>query len=126
MDVDPWQEAGELAQLPRDAATHKLASWIGALPDWPAMHLDSGTVAGRLVALLPPRAGPALPGRETPLGAVAEGNPRVAMSAMMIFLAFVLGAQFIAASHQPPRPIDDAHAPTSGTVPPESPPSAGQ
>ena len=32
-DVDPWQEAAKLAQLPGEAATKELAALIGALPD---------------------------------------------------------------------------------------------
>ncbi len=126
MNVDPWQDAGELARLPRDAAIHKLASWIGALPGWSATQLDSGTVAGRLVALLPQRTGSSPPERETPFGTLAGGNPRLAVYAMMMFLAFVLSAPFIAGRHQPPVPTDDVHTSTSGAASPEMPPSSGQ
>ena len=36
-DVDPWQEAAKLAQLPGEAATKELAALIGALPDRAAL-----------------------------------------------------------------------------------------
>src|SRR6187200_2302521 len=32
LDVDPWAEAAELSELPKDAATQRLASLIGRLP----------------------------------------------------------------------------------------------
>jgi hypothetical protein len=32
LDVDPWQEAGELARLPPESAIARLASRISALP----------------------------------------------------------------------------------------------
>jgi hypothetical protein len=38
LDVDPWREAAELAQLPRQTATQRLASLIAALPDGPSAH----------------------------------------------------------------------------------------
>jgi hypothetical protein len=57
LEVDPWQEAGKLAQLPGEAATQRLASLIATLPDGPSAHLDPGTVASHLITLLPRRAG---------------------------------------------------------------------
>ena len=56
LDVDPWQEAAKLARLPWETATQSLASLIAALPDGPSAHLDPGTIAARLIALLPRRA----------------------------------------------------------------------
>lgn len=53
LDVDPWQEAAELARLPGEAATERLASMIAALPDGPSAPSDPRTIAARLVALLP-------------------------------------------------------------------------
>ena len=35
LDIDPWHEAAELARLPRETATQRLASLIAALPDGP-------------------------------------------------------------------------------------------
>src|SRR5580700_9207765 len=53
LDVDPWQEANDLARLPREAATQRLALLIAALPGGPSTHPDLGTIANRLIALLP-------------------------------------------------------------------------
>jgi hypothetical protein len=52
-DLDPWQEAARLAEMPTAAATRRLESFIRALPDQPLTLPDSGAVAARLVALLP-------------------------------------------------------------------------
>src|SRR5689334_3168692 len=57
LDVDPWQETAQLAQLPGVTATQRLASLIAALPDRPSTHQDPGTIAARLVELLPRRTG---------------------------------------------------------------------
>ena len=39
-DVDPWQEAAKLAQLPGETATRELAALIGALPDRASAYPD--------------------------------------------------------------------------------------
>ena len=51
--MDPWQEAGRLAKLPRIAATDWLARLIAAMPAslWPMP--DAAAIADRLVGLLP-------------------------------------------------------------------------
>jgi len=54
LDVDPWQEAADLARLPFDAAVKRLSVLIMALPDQLSAHRDSGTIAARVIALLPP------------------------------------------------------------------------
>src|SRR5580658_364583 len=61
LDVDPWQEAANLAQLPGTTATRRLTSLIAALPDTLSTHLDPGTVAARLIARLPRRTSSAAP-----------------------------------------------------------------
>jgi len=125
LDVDPWQEAAELAQLPRQTATQRLASLIAALPDGPSAHLDPGSIAARLIVLLPRGAGSNIASRETLLNDGAVTNSRTIM--YVIIIAFMLGAQYIIASHQTPAQVDNAHAPASSTVIPQiPPPSPGQ
>lgn len=53
LDVDPWQEAADLARLPFDSAVKRFAGRIAALPDQDQAHRDSPTVAARVIALLP-------------------------------------------------------------------------
>lgn len=65
LGMDPWQEAGRLATLPRSAAVDALAKIIAGMPAsrWPLP--DATSIAARLVTLLPargggPSAGPAI------------------------------------------------------------------
>jgi hypothetical protein len=51
--VDPWQEAGRLAKLPRAAAIDGLARIIAAMPASPWSLQDAMTIAAPLVLLLP-------------------------------------------------------------------------
>jgi hypothetical protein len=122
LDVDPWQAAGELAQLPRETATQRLAALIATLPDRPSAHLAPGTVATRLIVLLPHRASSNIRSRETLFGINAVSDPRSFMYAVVIFTSFVLGAQWMIASHQPPAQVDNTTGPPSSTVFPQMPP----
>jgi hypothetical protein len=127
LDVDPWQEADELAQLPGEAATKRLASLMATLPDGPSAHLDPGTVANRLIASLPRRASSNIASRERLFGIQAVNNPRGFIYAIVIFMTLVLGAQWIITSIQPSAEVDNALRPASGTfLPPMSSPHSGQ
>src|SRR5271156_2767313 len=66
LDVDPWQEAAKLAQLPGETATLRLASLIGALRDRDSSYLAPPTIATRLIALLPNRNDTKNQSRNTP------------------------------------------------------------
>jgi len=127
LDVDPWQEAAELARLPRENATQRLASLIAsALPDKPSMRLDPGSISARLIELLPSGAGANIPLRATIVSTGAKTNSG-SIVAFVIFMALTLGAQFIAASLQSPVQTINANAAASNTVVPQMPPpNAGQ
>ena len=130
LDIDPWHEAAELARLPGETATQRLASLIAALPDGPSAHLDPGTISARLVALLPRRDRSNLPSRETLLSVGAATNPRAFIPMIFIYVIvaiFMMGAQWIAASRQPPAQVDNAPVLAAGTVLPQMPkPSSGK
>ncbi len=116
LDLDPWQEAAKLAALPVEAATERLTSLIAALPDAPSERLSPGTIAARLVGLLP-RTSPSGCRLAGPLiGVGAMTNPR-AIVTLAISMVIMLGAQAILASRQPPVQVDADHAPIS-TRPP--------
>src|SRR5271155_1628211 len=53
LDLDPWGEAANLAQLPTEAATERMRSLVAALSEEPATASESEAVAARLIALLP-------------------------------------------------------------------------
>jgi hypothetical protein len=80
----------------------------------------SGTIAGRLIALLPRRAASnvALPKAQSGLG-VAPNSWAVIC---VIIMALALGAQWVAAGNQAPAKADSAGAPASTTVSPVAPP----
>jgi hypothetical protein len=121
-DVDPWQEAAKLALLPGETATQRLASLIAALPDRASAQPDPKTIAARLISLLPHPAsfGPSshTPSRQILRGVGAATNFRAVISLIAInaiFMAFLLGAQSIMASHQPPPQVDKIHTRISAT-----------
>jgi len=124
-DVDPWQAAAELAGLPPDAATQRLASLIGELPDEPSAHLGPGTIAARLIALLPHPAHSNIPSRETLFGGGEAASFRAGLYMCMVFIVFTMAAQWIVTNGQPSA--DNGDAPASSTVsPPLPPPNSGQ
>ena len=104
LDIDPWEEAARLAQLPGEAGTRVLAGLISALPKGLATPPDSGTIAARLITLLPRR-----PERGT-AQRVRSGAPRaiqipnrttiIARAILsLIVLALLLVSQWVAMSH---------------------------
>ena len=125
LDIDPWQEAAELARLPRETATQRLVSSIAALPDGPTAHLEHGTIAARLIALLPRQASSNLPSRVTLLDAGDVTKFRAGMGMYVVFIVFMSIAQWFAASRQPPAQVDNTDAPASSTVSPQLPPPDG-
>ena len=101
-DVDPWREAAELAGLPEEAATRRLASLIAVLPDMPVASLTSGVIARRLIGLLPQRAAaaPAKPETRPGVGLVTSSQAITYMILYVILMAFLLGAHGLTASYQ--------------------------
>ena len=122
----PWQEAAQLAGLPGEAAVRRLTGLIAALPDGPSASLNPGTIAARLIAHLPRRNRPNTVSHKSLFSVPAAINPWTV--AYVVFMVFALGAQLIAASHQPPAQADKAHAPTTSMVSPPRlpPPGTGQ
>jgi hypothetical protein len=122
LDIDPWQEAAELARLPRETATQRLASSIAALPHGPTAHLEHGTIAARLIALLPREARSNIPSRDTLPDAGEVTKFRAGMCMFALFIVFMSIAQWLAASRQMPAQVDNTRAPASSIVSPQLPP----
>src|SRR5208282_1875873 len=95
LDIDPWREAAQLAELPEGTATRRLASLIEALPEEPSAHPDPATIAARLIALLPRPASSNIPSRKALLGAGVVIHPHAIIYMYVIFMVFALGAQWI-------------------------------
>lgn len=129
LDVDPWQEAASLARMSREGATQRLASLILALPGGPLAHLDAGTIAARLITLLPHRASINIAPRGTLPSVGAPNNFRALMYIIIInvtFLALALSSQYFTANHQSPPHTSLTHALATKPVAPKVPlPSLG-
>jgi hypothetical protein len=113
LDLDPWQQAAELTQLPRETAVQRLAALLSNLPGDDLAHSDSQTISQRLIALLPLTGGPAS-------GAPPQGGSGTAVriDLTLIMTLFVLMSVFAMANsgrtdHPAPAP-----APASATAPP--------
>jgi hypothetical protein len=98
LDLDPWQEAAELAGLSADKATRRLAGLIASLPDRSSTTRDVGRIAARLTALLPRGATIDIP-RTTrttlPRGASIEFLFGSRPMLFAILIAFALGLLWI-------------------------------
>jgi hypothetical protein len=125
LDVDPWQEAADLAQLPGETATQRLASLIGALRDGDPSYLDPRTIAMRLIGSLPNRNRTKNQSQNRPhkIGAVINSR---SWWVYVIFMCFVLGAQFMIANKQLSTKADSAQAESSNPVSPQIPPERSE
>ena len=124
LDLDPWQEAAELARLPGGPATERLASLIAALPDGPSAHRDSEAIAARLIALLPRRAGTNVSARDMLLGLDTETKSGAVMYVIFVSMTVMLGALCIKAGDRSHAPVDQTQAPASSTISPQIPPAS--
>src|SRR5690348_14136376 len=66
LGVDPWTEAGRLAQLSRTEGTAAVASMIARIPLRSSKASDAPRVAARLISLLPASVARISPPRSTP------------------------------------------------------------
>ncbi|WP_372785568.1 hypothetical protein [Phenylobacterium sp.] len=87
LDVDPWEEAAQLAALPEPSASARLAAMLANLPGGPSIRRDLDAICVRSISLLSCPAGP-----ERSNGA-APSNLGVRSGA---FLFLVLGTWMVA------------------------------
>jgi hypothetical protein len=121
LDLDPWQEAANLARLPRPAATERLTEFIVALSGGPSTDLDSKEVAAGLIARLPLQPGSNAPSAEHPggFGIPASIHPHFFFYLALV-LMFLLDTLAFAGSPPSKSPTNNAAAPTAGKVLPQS------
>lgn len=122
MDIDPWEEAARLAQLPGEVAARALAGLISGLPKSSATPPDSGTIAARLITLLPRWERETTAQRDSSRGPRAIQVPNratiVARAVLfLIVLALLLVSQWVVVSHLAPLPANKPLA-TPATVAP--------
>jgi hypothetical protein len=118
LDVDPWQEAARLARLPVEAATQRLASLIAALPEASGPRWDPGTIATRLIGLLPSTTASPSPSSKAVLDAGAANRSQILV--YVVFMVIAMSVQLIAASHQPPAQVGDGNPPVSSPLTPNT------
>ena len=99
LNVDPWVEAAELSELPKDTAARRLASLITRLPGGGWAQADCEAIAHRLVERLPRGSR-----SKVPLAPQAFGLPLVTHSTglgILLCAALGLTAFLVAASNEP-------------------------
>ena len=123
LDIDPWEEAAKLSELPTETATQRLASLIARLPGGRWAQTDARAIAGRLIELLPRQS--------NSKGHVSEkAHHRRTMTGsgfklILLCVAFVITALIFSASHEPASLDDPADmAARSSTYPQSSVPGA--
>lgn len=114
LDVDPWEEAANLARLSIESATQRLASLLAALPNGPASG-ESVTIATRLVELLQRIPAPKVPSSGVPPRGTAATQTKGAKRAIyyLIALIFMLAWQLISAVRHTQNPADTGTAPAA-------------
>jgi hypothetical protein len=107
MNLDPWQEASELARLPDDAATRKLTALIAALPAGLSARADPGLIAARLSGLLPRQARVTISAHALISQIPSAHRSRALTSIILyaIFMLFLLCAQWLVVSPDPPAHV---------------------
>lgn len=95
LDMDPWDEAEKLSQLPRDSAAQKLISWMSRFPELASGYDDKTKTAKRLVALLPdPGRGAAGIARDVAAGKLASRHGMLAALCLIALALLVAGQIF--------------------------------
>ena len=92
LDVDPWAEAAELAELPSDTARLKFAALIARLPEGSWKPGGSSANSARLIELLPRRRGAdasEIAQLEGWIAVVSTPRARLLLTAVMVAAAII-------------------------------------
>jgi ferric-dicitrate binding protein FerR (iron transport regulator) len=120
MNLDPWQEAGDLAALPAEAAASRLAGSLDSLTDPLLRHANanSRTLALRLLILLPRKAPAVITAPAAAPAPVTVRDVRARIVAIIVIMAAIalLGSQIIAAHRLDSRAATSA-APSTDQAP---------
>jgi hypothetical protein len=129
LDVDPWEEASKLTQLPEKSAVSQLASRLGSLRDAHLAYPDPAGVAAPLIALLPRQHDLASPVLRVLARATPTRHPTAFSIVLSVFayMIIVLFSNWLMGSFQSPGPVqppaaldvaaDSPNRPSSGEVP---------
>lgn len=81
LEIDPWQEAARLTQLPRHQAAENISRSLVALPGGRWTASEANTIATRLVELLPQR-------RNASWMVADDVAPQIALCLVLILIIF--------------------------------------
>ncbi len=118
-DIDPWQEAADLARMPKEAAKRRLATLMAGFATRQLSVPDPGATPSRLIALLPRSAVTAITSGKVvgkiavPTGTVPQS--RAIIIIILINLLLLSGVQLAVRAvpgHQPSAQADRAVAQT--------------
>ncbi len=123
LDIDPWQEAAQLARLPKAAAALRLAGLIARVPGGPPAQLDGVSATARLVALLPGE--PASKGPRLHVTGVAEPIPNYRAVALIVFIVLVLSTQLVLTSRFDPASVAKSGGASAKSAPHKTSSSSG-
>lgn len=90
LGLEPWDVAGELADLTREEARIRLGGFLARSGDVPALGRDHGTVTQRLIDLLPKA-----PGRTVQAKASAGAMGILPMLAVLMLILFLIQTLFL-------------------------------
>lgn len=126
MDVDPWDEAQKLTQLPQESAVRQLASLLGVLRNAPLAGLDPARIAAPLIALLPSPNVRAPPVLKAFAQAAPTKHPLAVSTVLTIvtYVIFMLLSPWLIAILQTPGPTQSPPAAASAIDSPSVSPSS--
>jgi len=87
LDIDPWQEAARLSELPKEGAAAALCQLIGRLPGDRREQSDTQKITARLIGLLPLRGPADRGGKEKINGREKVNNYHAALYLVFLGLA---------------------------------------
>jgi hypothetical protein len=122
MDVDPWEEASKLTQMPQESAVEQLASLLGALRNSPLADLEPARIVAPLIALLPCPRDPAAPKRKA-FSQFAPTKHPAAVSTLLTALTcviFMLLSQWLLGSLESLGHLQPTSTPTPASASPSA------
>jgi hypothetical protein len=124
-DVDPWDEAAKLAQLPEEKAVTQLVSLLGAFPHAPLACPDPASIATRLIPFLPRPRPPAHSSLNLFVETVAEKHPAFVSKLLFVFAYMILFlfSTWVITSLQAPGQLEAPSTPAANANSQPSPPS---
>jgi hypothetical protein len=125
LDVDPWEEAAALSRLPGVAAARKLALLLAKLPGRSGAFADAGSLAARLISLLPGSVPRAAATHAPPLaiGAAARFRPLGSLMFFILIMLLMFTGEWLMSRSRSRAPPATATSATTGAaaVPPDAP-----